>query len=726
MPRIFLDGISHDIPEGLNEAPGLQLLSDALVSRDARFSAQAGKLNLLAYNAIGDSAADDTAKVQQGLDALATLNNGGTLFVPVAPGATGASRRYRVKKPLTCFGSQVTIEGADKWNTTIINLGDFFGPILYCGPDWGGIPTRTALLTGTGAAMDCDGTSDYYLNLSDAHTVNIDGLSAATVEFTCYVDADPSVSDTVGILSCMGARDTGMAASDFGGEAIDHTFTFRLQKATVFDGAPNQSALIGCLNVGGVAKTFHTGFLGTPFYLTNGVKHHCAVTYNGSAVKLWVDGVEIQSIAATGNIKQYVHNQWTLGTGISSWPSSYAAYQMIDGAADGVRISRTCRYTGTFTPMTAKPVWDSDTIFLHNFDNEQGVFSVGTARDSAASGTAVPFYMAVRKPGLGAAQATSQVILKNLRFQDGSGEGRDSRVLFMSSTNFEVSSCHFQVPLHFENNCFEGVVQNCLVSGRGVIGLLFGEACGVCAVRDTQIFGFAYQYVGNGGGGSLDHVLFTPDTSTIASVLQKSNDVTYLADSTVTFKDVFIDDESSAAGTYEAAGILSAMNMVAIIGGNFDCSSVASVPPLKVDGCRKVSCVGTSFAVFDDSTPVSVLHTPTKPKERLSFMACTRYKEPSVPWCDTAGYAMVDGNIGGQFTVSDAATAPSAISLGPTEPDTNYQIQVTPQAKSGSPAANSVLVETITKTTTNFTPNLVAAPGGGTSRTFDWNYRRGA
>jgi hypothetical protein len=72
----------------------------------------------------------------------------------------------------------------------------------------------------------------------------------------------------------------------------------------------------------------------------------------------------------------------------------------------------------------------------------------------------------------------------------------------------------------------------------------------------------------------------------------------------------------------------------------------------------------------------------------------------------------------GTITISDVATT-GAYTLPTAQADTAYFVAVTPTAKSGAAAAGSNVIESIAKTTTTITITINAAPGVGTSRTFD-------
>ena len=83
----------------------------------------------------------------------------------------------------------------------------------------------------------------------------------------------------------------------------------------------------------------------------------------------------------------------------------------------------------------------------------------------------------------------------------------------------------------------------------------------------------------------------------------------------------------------------------------------------------------------------------------------------------------IDGFIGGEFTISDTDVA-SSISFDEDQEDVDYRIMIGAKSVSGSPAANSFIVKTKTYTVSGFDVTLYAAPGAGTSVTFEWQLIR--
>lgn len=108
--------------------------------------------------------------------------------------------------------------------------------------------------------------------------------------------------------------------------------------------------------------------------ITAGVQHHVAITYDGSTVRLLLDGSVLASSAATGAISTTSNS---LYIGADPNHSEYT-----NGTIDEVRVSNTARYTGSYTVPTYEFANDANTIALYHFDEGNG----STANDSSGNG----------------------------------------------------------------------------------------------------------------------------------------------------------------------------------------------------------------------------------------------------------------------------------------------------------------------------------------------------
>ncbi len=96
--------------------------------------------------------------------------------------------------------------------------------------------------------------------------------------------------------------------------------------------------------------------------------HHVALSYDGSTLRLFVDGVLAGSHAASGNWTIPPYESFEIA---DTLPQNYLAMNSstaeVPAFYDSIRISNTARYTTNFTPPTAKFTADANTMFLENF-----------------------------------------------------------------------------------------------------------------------------------------------------------------------------------------------------------------------------------------------------------------------------------------------------------------------------------------------------------------------
>ena len=100
---------------------------------------------------------------------------------------------------------------------------------------------------------------------------------------------------------------------------------------------------------------------------------HVAGTYDGSTMKLWLDGWEVDALDVDINIPT---NNVALRFGTSQTSESF-----YNGILDEVRISRVVRYTEQFTPAESFSL-DANTVGLWHFDEGTGT----TTYDDSANG----------------------------------------------------------------------------------------------------------------------------------------------------------------------------------------------------------------------------------------------------------------------------------------------------------------------------------------------------
>ena len=93
--------------------------------------------------------------------------------------------------------------------------------------------------------------------------------------------------------------------------------------------------------------------------IASGVYYHVAIVYNGSRYVVYVDGVEAV-VMNTGR---------ALNVGcFDSFRFGSDGTNVFSGNIDAVRLSKVARYTSAFSPITSAFTYDSNTMFLNNFD----------------------------------------------------------------------------------------------------------------------------------------------------------------------------------------------------------------------------------------------------------------------------------------------------------------------------------------------------------------------
>lgn len=100
--------------------------------------------------------------------------------------------------------------------------------------------------------------------------------------------------------------------------------------------------------------------------IQTGTWHHAAATYDGSNLKVYLDGVQDGSVAFTATIG---YNSHSVGIG---WPCWSGNCHFLNGKIDEVRISDVVRYTGTFTPEFEFSTVTLSTIGLWHFNEGSG------------------------------------------------------------------------------------------------------------------------------------------------------------------------------------------------------------------------------------------------------------------------------------------------------------------------------------------------------------------
>lgn len=232
--------------------------------------------------------------------------------------------------------------------------------------------------------------------------------------------------------------------------------------------------------------------------LTTGIWYHIAGTYDGSFVRIFVNGVMEKEVANTGPHRTSSSNVW-IGDFIPTLSGGDGAFK---GIIDEVRISTTPRYTASFSVPTAAFAPDAQTAALWHFDESVGI----TAYDSSGNANDGTIY--------GATWAgptwTTGLFGSSLHFD---GIDDYARVLGSASLSGITSQMTVEAWLNFEDvrNAFyvRTPYDSGLAGGLDRWGGLLrfhiydGGVYKICSIAWTPVTGTWYHLAGTYDGTSL-------------------------------------------------------------------------------------------------------------------------------------------------------------------------------------------------------------------------------
>lgn len=201
------------------------------------------------------------------------------------------------------------------------------------------------------------GSNDASAEIASATGVDylLNGLGAFTFEF--YIEPfvnDGGGSDNINLIGIHAGKPNPTAQ-----DGLD----FQLNGNGCTNG---YNCLSAGANIGGTFVWANAGGIGSG--LAANQVHHVALTYDGSTLRLFIDGRLQSSHAASGGLTIPFYESFMLA---DKFPNVYPGQNPTENTAtafyDSIRISSTARYTANFTPPTAKFPWDGNTIFLENF-----------------------------------------------------------------------------------------------------------------------------------------------------------------------------------------------------------------------------------------------------------------------------------------------------------------------------------------------------------------------
>ena len=559
-----------------------------------------GAVNVKAYGAIGDATNDDAASIQAAINAACavTTNNasGSTVYFP-----TGT---YRHNKPLLLTCSNLTLAGAGGNSSTLYPAFGFGPAIMIVGSGYTGLETGTSLATGAGSAMLFDGLR-YWLNLRDSATLDLNGLSAFTVE--AFVK--PTATSDGQIIASSGRF---LASSPA-------TQAFSLQMVS--------AQLEGRLNLGGTAYIVDSGSGHT---LSSNTVYHVAMSWDGSTIRIFINGALVASRSAGGTIQQAITEDVTVGPSIYDWPDGSMLGNAIHGYVDSIRISKIGRYTATFTAPTAKLTADSNTLGLLNFDQVQGPM-VGMYTGNGLAW--IPVQRTSEPNGISeisnSAAVLNNLVLRDFGINASYGQSGIFATVTLNSVFDRLSISGTRNGLYLWNNCYQNSSHNVAINTSGTstlgrIGLANIGQSGINQFHHLRANGGPYPLVGYEGSMLLDMLDVAQQSNTVYGAFFKA-----AGDSTITLNSPIIDVEAGGT-TWLGALVFSGIGSAVANGGEID--SVNSAPAVIVDGGGSLSLFGNRMSL--NGSPPAAIHVINPPSQKIAVVEPVTIGLGSAPLSD--------------------------------------------------------------------------------------------
>ncbi|HET9699263.1 MAG TPA: LamG domain-containing protein [Terriglobales bacterium] len=443
--------------------------------------------------------------------------------------------------------------------------------------------------------MYLNGNYDYMLNLREAGAVELNGRTALTVEL--FYKPDQTVTaGSYNLLSSSGAATGPDGNTSF---AIQHTST---------------DQIIACLNVNGSVQCLNS----PNNSIAKGSTYHLAVTYDGAAIRLFINGVLKSSVVASGAIRQKAAEDFTIGAKVMGFMESTFDSPMTKGWVDSIRISNNARYTANFTAPTAKHGNDGNTMFLLNFDNNYDQFTVATTMYGQQ-------HLFLRRFGGGIGQ------VGNFHLSDMAFIGTGPEFIYVIASlidNVEITAA--RRGLQFVNNCYLNRLTSVRVVAQSTaqFALGFGAASGVLTMNDIAISGAHYPFYLDSSSAVI-HGLWVEmaEGTEIGAVFKGTSNSTAVVD-----HPVFSTETNPSTIKYSVATV--GFGALTMTGGVLETS--ASAPHVGVFGGGTIVHVAGNYSAAG-TPPASVFQIVTPPTNPVQLIAPMQ-QWISIPYADNMAY----------------------------------------------------------------------------------------
>jgi Pectate lyase superfamily protein len=434
----------HKIAATVND--GSSTISGYVVNR---------KYNVRAYGALGDCTTDDTTAIQNAINAACSAGfAGGALggAVHVSPEVYFPEGCYVHKGLLidNCL-QPLTFNGDGPMVSTLVSTNAT--PGLYLEPNGYlatlGTLTASPLATGSNFSLNFDNNSahGHFYNLKDGGFTGsanpLNGLSALSVEFFYnFAGSSGRNGDTFYAMSGYGAD----AFNSGSAPGCTSSFTGGMCIAAVQ--GTTTSTFEGCLKLSTSGEVCASGSAA----ITNGANAEGELSYDGSTVRLFVNGTQVGSAAGTGTVVQAASGSWMLG-GIAQNGSPFAQQSTTccSGADPWVgqllplRISAVARHTSNYTAPTAAFSSDGNTLLLMNGISSNDAFVSDEGCGNGGCYNLGGWMPAYQDGSPGPSNSENSPVIENLDF-DGGSYGIESFGILTGHVSNVIIGGHGQAP----------------------------------------------------------------------------------------------------------------------------------------------------------------------------------------------------------------------------------------------------------------------------------------
>lgn len=713
------------------DAVDWNLHRQALLDTQTVLRAGFNAYNVLNFGADPTGVADSTAAIQSCLDAaqaaaLTTINN-----LNLRPTVYFPRGYYNISKPIFMGGAGVYLVGDGPSSSFI---GSVFPGTFYFGPGIlasqnpvvsgaGVLPAYvTSLLTGSGNAWDMSANL-YFFPLDWIGTPRtLNGQSGFTAEMTLKLTAN-QVNNRGNLISS--GSTTQIGTNPGVNDVINTAFQLWVGGSAILQ----QNHIIGALTINGVfQQVISSGAL------TLNTNHHVALTYDGTNIKLWIDGNLDQTLNAPGTITQSPFESVTLGASYQIFPagSSGINWPAAFATVDGIRVSNVARYTANFTPPSSKPVADNNDFLVLNFVQVNlGNYQNGTW----VQGTSA-------RPGAGVAATTCYLYPM---VTGASGNFSGCGFFNLGTSGIYMQGCENAQGWNLDLSTSQGWglwnSSNGFQSNFHTIFTAANVSQGACGGIFTNFGPNSYRNHYHTGGGAafagwgfeLDNTFYNSSTTL---VLGTGTGPQSISSSTGVIRRMQITDEGNANNSTPVKILYSRVRF-------YDCTfehvQAAGPQLIQISGpsndlqfwnCEWNAHTGMAACISQSGATAPYNVIIANPIRWTSG-------DPTVPLTNDANLIPIDpinmsglrglsgvfgtsaANLRGQLTVTGAAIT-GTVTFGAAEASAAYQISFTPVSSTGTPAAGSNRPLSVTKNAGSAVLTVEAAPGVGNSVTFDW------